>query len=52
VLQSDLDAGHLLTPFDKISVSRTGYVALTPFDAEKTSFLQAFIDWLIREGAK
>jgi len=52
VLQSDLDAGRLLTPFEKITVPRTGYVALIPFDAEKTSSLQTFLDWLIREGAK
>jgi LysR family glycine cleavage system transcriptional activator len=52
VLQADLDAGRLLTPFEKIFVARTGYVALIPFDAEKTSFLQTFLDWLIQEGAK
>ena len=52
VLQADLDAGLLLTPFEKISVSRTGYIALIPFDAEKTSFLQTFLGWLIKEGAK
>lgn len=52
VLQVDLDAGHLLTPFDNITVVRTGYVALTPFDGEKTSFLQTYLEWLIREGAK
>jgi len=52
VLQADLDAGLLLTPFEKITVSRTGYVALIPFDAEKTSSLQTFLDWLLKEGAK
>lgn len=52
VLQADLDAGHLLTPFDHITVARTGYVALTPFDGEKTSFLQTFLEWLISEGAR
>jgi LysR family transcriptional regulator, glycine cleavage system transcriptional activator len=52
VLQADLDAGRLITPFEKISVSRPGYVALIPFDADKTSFLQSFLDWLIKEGTK
>jgi hypothetical protein len=47
-----LDAGLLLMPFEKISVRRTGYVALIPFDAEKTSSLQTFLDWLIKEGAE
>jgi hypothetical protein len=39
-------------PFPTISVSRTGYVALTPFDANKTSSLTAFIDWLVAEGER
>ena len=51
VLQSDLDAGRLLTPFATITVSRTGYVALVPFDAHQTSSLTALLDWLIAEGA-
>jgi LysR family transcriptional regulator, glycine cleavage system transcriptional activator len=52
VLQADLAAGRLLTPFPGISVPRTGYVALIPFDANKTPSLMAFIDWLVAEGAK
>lgn len=51
VLQADLAAGRLLTPFPTISVPRTGYVALIPFDANKTSSLTGFIDWLVAEGA-
>jgi DNA-binding transcriptional LysR family regulator len=50
VLQADLAAGLLLTPFPTISVPRTGYVALIPFDANKTSSLTTFIDWLAAEG--
>ena len=50
VLQADLATGRLLTPFPTISVPRTGYVALVPFDANKTSSLTAFIDWLVAEG--
>jgi LysR family transcriptional regulator, glycine cleavage system transcriptional activator len=52
VLQADLAAGLLLTPFPTISVPRSGYVALIPFDANKTSSLTAFIDWLAAEGAR
>jgi LysR family transcriptional regulator, glycine cleavage system transcriptional activator len=50
VLQADLDAGRLVTPFETISVPRPGYVALIPFDVDKTLFLQTFLDWLIKEG--
>ena len=52
LLQADLAAGLLLTPFPTISVPRTGYVALIPFDANKTSSLTTFIDWLAAEGAR
>ena len=52
VLQTDLAAGRLLTPFATIRVPRTGYVALVPFDANKTSVLTNFIDWLVAEGAR
>jgi DNA-binding transcriptional LysR family regulator len=51
VLQADLVAGRLLTPFPTISVPRTGFVALIPFDANKTASLTTFIDWLVAEGA-
>jgi LysR family transcriptional regulator, glycine cleavage system transcriptional activator len=51
-LQADLDAGRLLAPFPCIRVPRTGYVALVPFDADKTSSLTTFIDWLVAEGAR
>jgi hypothetical protein len=50
VLQADLMAGRLLTPFPAITVPRTGYVALIPFDANKTPPLTTFIDWLVAEG--
>jgi LysR family transcriptional regulator, glycine cleavage system transcriptional activator len=42
--------GRLLTPFSTILVPRTGYLALVPFDASKTSVLTSFIDWLVAEG--
>jgi LysR family glycine cleavage system transcriptional activator len=51
VLQTDVVAGRLLTPFSTILVPRTSYVALIPFDASKTSVLTSFIDWLVAEGA-
>jgi DNA-binding transcriptional LysR family regulator len=51
ILQNDIAAGRLLTPFPGITVPRTGYVVLTPLDADKTSSLRLFIDWLIAEGA-
>jgi LysR family glycine cleavage system transcriptional activator len=51
VLQTDVVAGRLLTPFPAIQVPRTGYVALGPFDVSKTSVLTSFIDWLVAEGS-
>lgn len=51
VLQTDLETGRLLTPFPTILVPRTGYVALIPFDANKSSALTGFIAWLVTEGA-
>jgi LysR family glycine cleavage system transcriptional activator len=50
ILQGDLAARRLLTPFATITVPRKGYVALIPFDADKTSSLTGFIEWLIAEG--
>jgi DNA-binding transcriptional LysR family regulator len=50
VLQADLTAGRLLAPLPAITVSRKGYVALIPFDADKTSSLTGFIEWLRTEG--
>ena len=51
VLQTDVAARRLITPFSTILVPWTGYVALVPFDASKTSVLTSFIDWLVAEGA-
>jgi LysR family transcriptional regulator, glycine cleavage system transcriptional activator len=50
VLQADITAGRLITPFPAITVPRTGYIALIPFDANKTQALTKFIDWLIAEA--
>lgn len=52
VLEADLAAGHLVTPFPAITVPRQSYIALVPFDADKTSALTTFIDWLSAEGRR
>jgi len=52
VLQTDVAAGRILTPFPDIMVPRTGYVALVPFDANKTAVLGDFIAWLVTEGSQ
>jgi LysR family transcriptional regulator, glycine cleavage system transcriptional activator len=52
VLQVDIESGRLVTPFPTILVPRTGYVALIPFDANKSSALTKFIDWLVVEGTR
>jgi LysR family transcriptional regulator, glycine cleavage system transcriptional activator len=52
VLELDLAMGRLIAPFPAILVPRTGYVALIPFDADKTPSLTNFIDWLVAEGGK
>jgi len=51
LLDADLHAGRLVTPLPDIKVPRTGYVALVPFDADKTAPLKGFIDWLVAEGS-
>jgi LysR family glycine cleavage system transcriptional activator len=51
VLQADVAAGRLMTPFPEIKVPRTGYVALIPLDANKTTALKNFIDWLIAQAS-
>jgi len=50
ILQADIASGRLVTPFPSILVPRTGYVVLIPFDANKTSSLTVFKDWLLAEA--
>lgn len=50
VLDCDVRAGRLLTPFPEITVLRTGYVALVPLEVARTSVLTGFVDWLVTEG--
>ena len=52
VLAADVAARRLLTPLPAIAVARRGYVALVPFDADKTASLARFIEWLVAEGAE
>ncbi|WP_157220346.1 LysR substrate-binding domain-containing protein [Flavisphingomonas formosensis] len=50
MLAIDIAAGRLMTPLPEIRVRRTGYVALVPDHAGKTSVLGSFVDWLASEG--
>jgi DNA-binding transcriptional LysR family regulator len=50
LLDADLLAGRLVAPLPDIKVPRTGYVALVPFDADKSAPLKGFVDWLVAEG--
>ena len=48
----EIDVGNrLITPFPAITVPRTGYVALIPFDANKTPALTRFVEWLVAEAS-
>jgi DNA-binding transcriptional LysR family regulator len=51
LLAGDLAAGRIVTPLPDIQVPRSGYVALVPFDADKTAPLKGFVDWLVAEGS-
>jgi LysR family transcriptional regulator, glycine cleavage system transcriptional activator len=51
MLSAEVAAGRIITPLPEITVRRTGYVALVPFDADKTSPLRTFIDWLVAIGS-
>ncbi|GEP01450.1 LysR substrate-binding domain-containing protein [Methylobacterium haplocladii] len=50
VLATAVAAGRLVAPFPEIGVARPGYVALTPYDADKTPSHAAFVEWLVEEG--
>jgi LysR family transcriptional regulator, glycine cleavage system transcriptional activator len=52
LLDTDILSGRLIAPLPAIKVVRTGYVALVPFDADKSAPLKAFVDWLVAEGTK
>lgn len=50
MLDSDIASGRLITPFPEIRVRRTGYVALTARNADKTGPLPVFLAWLSAES--
>lgn len=50
VLNGELQAGRLIAPLPEIQVPRSGYVALVPFDADKSAPLKSFVEWLVAEG--
>jgi LysR family transcriptional regulator, glycine cleavage system transcriptional activator len=50
LLSAEVAAGRIVTPLSDITVPRVGYVALVPFDAEKTAPLRTFVDWLAATG--
>lgn len=51
VLDRAVAEGRLAAPYPGIVVERPGYFVLTPFDADKTPALAAFVEWLVAEGA-
>ncbi|WP_342629665.1 LysR substrate-binding domain-containing protein [Nguyenibacter vanlangensis] len=50
LIAREVALGRLATPFPDIRVPRRGYVALVPFDADKSPALTGFVDWLVAEG--
>ncbi len=52
VLDGDLQAGRLIAPLPDIQVQRSSYVALVPFDADKSAHLKSFVEWLVAEGKR
>jgi DNA-binding transcriptional LysR family regulator len=49
LLEIDVTSGRIMTPLPEIRIRRTGYVALTALDAEKTGPLTSFLAWLTAE---
>lgn len=52
ILDRMVAANRLAAPFPEIRFERAAYFALTPFDADKSPALAAFIDWLVAEGGR
>jgi LysR family glycine cleavage system transcriptional activator len=52
LLEIDVASGRIMTPLPEIRVRRTGYVALTALNAERTESLTAFLDWLAAEQGR
>lgn len=52
MLEIDIAAGKLVTPFPYIQVRRTGYVAVLSDSGDRLPVLGAFIDWLAEQGRR
>jgi LysR family transcriptional regulator, glycine cleavage system transcriptional activator len=50
LLEIDVLSGRIMTPLPHTRVQRTGYVALTAVDADKSVPDKGFVDWLVAEG--
>ncbi len=50
LLEGELRLGRLVAPLPEITVTRPGYYALVPFDADKSASLNALIEWLVEAG--
>lgn len=50
LLEFDVTNGKLMTPLPDLRVPRTGYVAITPRQADPGHMIGSFIDWLVAEG--
>lgn len=50
MLAIDIANGTLMTPLPEIRVPRTGYVAVTPRQADVGNLLAGFVDWLVTEA--
>ena len=51
MLDIDIASGSLMTPLPDIRVSRTGYVAVIPQQADPVSLVRGFVEWLIDEAS-
>ena len=52
ILEGELQAGRLIAPLPAITVRRSSYHALVPFDADKSPSLDALVDWLVEQGGR
>lgn len=52
MLEIDIARGHLIAPLPDIRVSRTGYVAIFPRQADPTNLFSGFVDWLVGEARR
>lgn len=52
VLAQDVALGRLTTPFAHIRVARRSYFVLRALDADRSSAMRGFIDWLVSAGKR